>query len=424
MTPPYLDRMIPRMTENVMELVELWALCSERMLADPEGGHAFSAMDDLRLVTIDIITSVTFGTSFGSTKSAVDLLTSDRQAGTSTRPPAPELSCVLQDFFDAMGEVMFFPFPSLLPWWVRTFNKKFRRARKILHTLLGEKLDAAKITYGTRDEQHSGVGSRKADNVLEMIVEKEKEDTLKGNDPLSRNELIDELVLYAMAGSESAYRRTFPVHSDDLLLISATATTLQWTVKFLARAPEVQRKLHRELVERLPHPGERTMTYKELSDTNLLPYLSAVVYEALRVSGTANVVNRDATCDTVVLGHHIPKGTQVFFTIVHTQIYESENHRAIADGLEGVRSESSRKGGRKEGYWSADDCAVFRPERWIMPDGSFNANAGPWFPFSLGFRSCFGQRFAVIKKIILFDVHVADDFFRCWSCVCSWLSYR
>ena len=137
------------------------------------------------------------------------------------------------------------------------------------------------------------------------------------------------------------------------------------------------------------------MTYKELSDTKLLPYLTAVVYEVLRVARTANVVSRDTTCDTIVLGHHLPKGTLVLLTIGYTQLFESENHRAIADGLESVRSESSRKGGRKEGYWSVDDCAEFRPERWIMPDGSFNANAGPWFPFSLGFRGCFGQKLAV-----------------------------
>jgi cytochrome P450 len=137
------------------------------------------------------------------------------------------------------------------------------------------------------------------------------------------------------------------------------------------------------------------MTYKELSSTEKLPYLSAVVYEALRVSGTASSVNRDTTCDTVVLGHHLPKGTQVCLPIALIQRYESENYRPISDGLEGIRSESSRKGGRKEGYWSADDCAEFRPERWIMPDGSFNVNAGPWFPFSLGFRGCFGQRLAV-----------------------------
>jgi cytochrome P450 len=204
MTSPYLDRMIPRMTETVMELVELWSLCSERMLADPEEERAFSAMDDLRLFTIDIIASITFGTSFGSTKAAIDLLNSDHQAGTSTRPPTPELACVLQDFLDTGGETMFFPFLSLLPWWTRTFNKKFRRARNILHAFLGEKLDAAKITYGISDKL-SQVGSRKADNVLEMIVEKEKEETLKGNDPLSRNELIDELATYALAGSGSAY---------------------------------------------------------------------------------------------------------------------------------------------------------------------------------------------------------------------------
>ena len=203
MTPPYLDRMIPRMTETVMELVELWSLCSERMHADPKGERAFSAIDDIRLFTIDVIASITFGTSFGSTKAAIDLLNSDHQARTSTRPPTPELACAMQDFIDTMRGTMFFPILSLLPWWTRTFNKKFRRARNILHAFLGEKLDAAKITYGISDKL-SHVGSRKADNVLEMIVEKEKEDSLKGGDTLSRNELIDELATYALGGSESA----------------------------------------------------------------------------------------------------------------------------------------------------------------------------------------------------------------------------
>jgi len=202
------------------------------------------------------------------------------------------------------------------------------------------------------------------------------------------------------------------VYPVDLFLISATSTTLQWAVKYLARAPEVQRKLRRELVEQLPNPGERTITYKELSDSKLLPYLTAVVYEVLRVARVANAVNRDTTCDTVILGHHIPKGTQIFFTLGYTQLFESENHRAIADGLEGIRSESSRKGGRKEGYWSADDCTEFRPERWIMPDGSFNANAGPWFPFSLGFRGCFGIRLAVRILALRVFMSLTDDLFR------------
>jgi cytochrome P450 len=205
MTPPYLNRMIPRMTECGMELVQLWTLCSERLRADPAGEHAFSALDDLRLATIDIIASITFGTSFGSTKAAVDLLTADRQAGPSARPPTPELACVLQDLLDTVGDSVFFPFPRILPWWTRTFNKKWRRAHNILYTFLGKKLDAAKITYNIGDRQHARVGSRKADNVLEMILEKEKEDNQKGNDTLGRGELLDELAMYAVAGSESAY---------------------------------------------------------------------------------------------------------------------------------------------------------------------------------------------------------------------------
>jgi cytochrome P450 len=170
---------------------------------------------------------------------------------------------------------------------------------------------------------------------------------------------------------------------------------MQWAVKFLARHPEVQRKLHREVVDKLPAPGHRPATYEELSSNEKLPYLSAVVYELLRVSRTAPAVLRDTTCDTAILGHPIPKGTAVVLLIAYAQQYESESLKAISDGLDSVRSESSRRNGRKYGYWADEDCAEFRPERWLTADGSFNPNAGPWLPFSLGFRGCFGQKLAV-----------------------------
>ena len=96
----------------------------------------------------------------------------------------------------------------------------------------------------------------------------------------------------------------------------------------------------------------------------------------------------------MVLGHHIPAGTHIFFnmpgaSLVHTP--EREHEFRARDPL---RSESSRKnglGGR--GYFK--DTNLFQPERWLDKDGHFNAKAGWTAPFGLGIRACAGKALAV-----------------------------
>ena len=166
-------------------------------------------------------------------------------------------------------------------------------------------------------------------------------------------------------------------------------------MKILARHPDVQRKLHRELVDRLPPLNERPPTFEELSSTEHLPYLSAVVYEVLRVSRIISMVTRKATLDTTILGYPIPKGTTVVMTLAFTQQYESASYKTVADEFNVVRSESSRRSGRKFGYWEEEGHAAFKPERWLTAEGRFDPNSGPWMPFSFGFRGCFGQKLAV-----------------------------
>ncbi|KAG8679888.1 hypothetical protein FRC08_016673, partial [Ceratobasidium sp. 394] len=76
------------------------------------------------------------------------------------------------------------------------------------------------------------------------------------------------------------------------------------------------------------------------------------------------------TDDEVILGRHIPKGTQLLFPIAYMSTHESD--------------------------WGPD-AKTWRPSRWLRPDGSFNRAAGPNIPFGLGPRSCFGQRLAVLQ---------------------------
>jgi len=54
---------------------------------------------------------------------------------------------------------------------------------------------------------------------------------------------------------------------------------------------------------------------------------------------------------------------------------------------------------RKTGTWAAGTGRMYDPERWLREDGSFDPNAGPSLPFSLGQRGCFGKSLAVSRPL-------------------------
>jgi hypothetical protein len=59
------------------------------------------------------------------------------------------------------------------------------------------------------------------------------------------------------------------------------------------------------------------------------------------------------------------------------------------------KNQGTEENEKKTGTWAAGTGRHFDPERWLRPDGSFDANAGPSLPFSLGQRGCFGKSLAV-----------------------------
>lgn len=88
-----------------------------------------------------------------------------------------------------------------------------------------------------------------------------------------------------------------------------------WGLKFLTFYPDIQADLRRDLKavhtaalseERLPSADEIVCVEQKGG----IPYLDAFIEEVLRC-GTIPAVGRDATCDTILLGHAIPKGTTV-----------------------------------------------------------------------------------------------------------------
>lgn len=158
----------------------------------------------------------------------------------------------------------------------------------------------------------------------------------------------------------------------------------------------MQGKLRSEIRSTLADAAaeKRNPSVQEITKMTI-PYLDAVVEEIIRHSTTETGVARTTVVDVQVLGHHVPKGTNIFLMGNGPSILSPAFQ--IDDSL---RSPSARAAKDRVGTWNSDDISHFKPERWLMEeDGKkvFNAAAGPLLTFGLGPRGCFGRRLAYLE---------------------------
>lgn len=234
--------------------------------------------------------------------------------------------------------------------------------------------------------------------------------------PLSLSKLKGELSIFYIAGFET------------------TSHAISWSLGLLASHPSVQDKLASELGDAglLASPGVSPRDF-EWSDLSRLPYLNAVIKEALRLFQPASGGSaRTLPCETEVLGFKLPKGTIIaepFYSI-------SRSRRNYGDDADGFRPErwvkegapppaaaangsSAATGpspgagdGRRQG--AADDAGTTRDQgRGNGADGAAaeedgaakmrpagaEAGGGPpdALPFSIGSRDCVGRALAMLE---------------------------
>jgi cytochrome P450 len=183
-----------------------------------------------------------------------------------------------------------------------------------------------------------------------------------------------------------------------------TAAALQWGIKYLAAHQEVQKELRRTLRHALPLAlsEARQPTAKELIKAQM-PYLDAVVEEVLRLATPIRSIFRVAKMDAMILGHHVPKGTQLIL-----MVYGPDITTPGFGVKEEIRSTSSQSYKDSVGTWESGDEHQFDPERWLKKsDGGnqrFDAQAGPTLAFSAGVRGCFGKRLAYLEMRLLLSL--------------------
>ncbi|KAL8786457.1 MAG: hypothetical protein Q9213_002773 [Squamulea squamosa] len=162
----------------------------------------------------------------------------------------------------------------------------------------------------------------------------------------SDSDLVNQLMTFLLAGHET------------------TASAFSWAICMLCTHPNTQIRLRDELRSaNLPDPRSFHSSVSA-SQIDHLPYLNAFCNEILRLYPPIPATVRVATCDTSIIGHHVPKGTNIFLAPWATNA-------------------------NKE-LWG-EDAEDFKPERWT--DSSIDNNYA-FMTFLHGPRSCIGQGFA------------------------------
>jgi cytochrome P450 len=166
--------------------------------------------------------------------------------------------------------------------------------------------------------------------------------------PMSDKQLIDNLVTFLAAGHET------------------TAKALTWTLYLIARAPEWQHRIRREVKE---VAGEGTIAAEHI---DRLIVTRAVLEEAMRLYPPAPVMTRRAAGTVSLGGETIPDRALIFIPV-----YAVHRHKKL---------------------W--EDPDRFDPERFF-PERKARYARTQFMPFGFGPRTCIGASFAIMEGVTI-----------------------
>ncbi|RYP91149.1 hypothetical protein DL770_002711 [Monosporascus sp. CRB-9-2] len=383
MTPAFLHEVsAPEIYAKATSLVDLWTL-----KAKLAAGRPFNADRDIFDAAIDIINAATFGLDDGlsTVKHQLDSLAKVGDAELPLRPDGsvkfthppdvPEIAAI-HEIGLHIGEQFKASFPKISHRYKMLTKPSLAKAISMKDKLIHDEIEKALARLRSGGRVRSAM-----DHILQREMNAAKKADRR---PVFHSPRIhDELFGYIVAGHDTS------------------ATALKWMIKWVADDQVVQNKLRAALRSAYSAAlsERRQPSVTELWKTPV-PYLDAVIEESLRVTGPVPVAQRRTVVDTVILGHNIPKGTEIIF-INNGPSYLSPSV-SVPDS---ARSESSRAK-FSHGHWNPEDMHLFRPERWLRVDENgreiFDPQAGPTMPFSLGPRGCFGRRLAYLEiRIVL-----------------------
>eukprot|EP00794_Sanderia_malayensis_P012085 gene12085-13329_t len=294
---------------------------------DAKEGTPFNPYHDMALGVLNIICSIIFGNRYDvNDPEFIDIIQFNRD---------------LVQGFDNSSALAFMP-------WLKFFPNKglsqLKRAVKLRDEIMYKKIKEHKETFDASNHRDL------TDALWNEFLNEGHVGPANNNIRLTEKNFEMILTDLFVAGSET------------------TTTTLQWSVLYLSKWPEVQKKIAEERENVI---GERQ---PRLVDRGKLHYFEATMHEIMRFSSLVPLgVPHKTICDTEIHGHHIPKGTQIWF---NTWAYHND-----------------------ERYWK--DPKSFKPERWLNEDGEFVPGIRKsYLPFGAGRRVCLGEAMAKIELFL------------------------
>jgi cytochrome P450 len=199
--------------------------------------------------------------------------------------------------------------------------------------------------------------------IYSMIEERRRANT-------DRGDLLSMLLMATDVEGDGGGMSDLQLRDETMTIFLAghetTANALAWTWYALARNPDVERELHRELDEVL---GGRTPTP---ADYPRLPYTEMVLAESMRVFPPAWGIGRYALTETKIGDWSVPKNALVVVSQWVTH--------------------------RDPRFWPDPDR--FDPLRFT-PEAKAARPKMAYFPFGAGPRICIGEGFAWMEGVLL-----------------------
>jgi len=222
-------------------------------------------------------------------------------------------------------------------------------------TVMSEAANQKKDSTSSDENNNSLVGSSSANVPTSLhktsngIYERLHASVARRDLKLTDKEIVANAWVFLMAGFET------------------TASAMAFTTYLLAEHPEVQEKLHREILKVVPSGAADFLTYEQISE---IPYLDHVLTEGMRLfPPIVSFVIRQALRDVNICGVDIPEGMGIMVPIwdVHR---DPEN-------------------------WPDPD--VFDPERHSPCSPRAARHPLALMTFGAGPRKCIGMRFGLLE---------------------------
>jgi len=302
----HLPLFAPLMVQAAGETAERWASLRR--------DRPINALTEMATLTAEIICRTVFGRQLGAEHAA-------------------EIVAAFSEYQRLVGQLDLAYFFGLPDWLPRFHAPAIQRAAKRIHRVLDQ------VIRDCRERLSSGEAS-----MIRLLLEARDPET---GEPLDDAALRNEAAVIFMAGHET------------------TANSLAWSWYLLSQAPEVEQRLHAELVEVL---AGRPPT---LDDVPKLAYTRAVFEETVRLYPPVPLLARQALRDETIRSRSVPAGSLVMVVpwLLH-------RHRK---------------------FWGKPDH--FIPERFLPENAQFRVRHA-YVPFSVGPRICAGAAFGLTEAIL------------------------